>query len=308
MLLPETSTPRNGDPAVAPGAALARPTSRNGHGAAPHRVLVVDDEADVLASLRAILEQAGYQVVATTSVPEALAAIRDQSFELIVSDLYLADGEMGSRLADAAHGVQPRVPVVLLTGRPTFDGAAEALKCRVSEIVVKPVDPHALVHTCRRTIQDHELARRNEQLEIQNEILAAVLPRAIEAKDPTTSGHAERVVRYVDTLAQRCGVGAEDRESLRLAALLHDVGKIGIPDRILTKPGPVTADEREVINRHRPWATILRRCARAVRRWVYQHHSAGTAALPWGLAARTSNRRAASRCWLRSTTLVERRS
>jgi putative nucleotidyltransferase with HDIG domain len=276
MLLPETSSTRQGHPDGTRGAAtLARTADRGCHGVATQRVLVVDDEADVLASLRGILEQAGYEVVATTSLAEALAALRDQTFELVVSDLYLAAGELGSRLADAAQGTQPRTPVVLLTGRPTFDGAAEALRSRVSEIVVKPVDPHALVQTCRRTIQEHELARRNEQLEAQNAILAAVLPRAIEAKDPTTSGHAERVVRYVDTLAQRCGVSEEDRESLRLAALLHDVGKIGIPDRILTKPGPLTADEREVINRHPAMGYEILAPLRnheQVRRWVYQHH------------------------------------
>jgi putative two-component system response regulator len=165
--------------------------------------------------------------------------------------------------------------VILLTGRPTFDGAAEALKSRVSEIVVKPVDPLALVSVCRRTIQEHALARRNEELEVQNRTLAAVLPRAIEVKDPTTSGHAERVVHYVDSLAQRCKVSTEDRAALRLAALLHDVGKIGIPDRILTKPGPLTPDEREVIQRHPALGYEILAPLRdhdQVRQWVYQHH------------------------------------
>src|SRR5262249_51097112 len=97
----------------------------------------------------------------------------------------------------------------------------------------------------------------------------------IEAKDPTTSGHAERVVRYADVLAQRCGVGAADRAELRLAALLHDVGKIGIPDRILTKPGSLTPDEREVIQRHPAMGyDILAPLQNheQVRRWVFQHH------------------------------------
>jgi putative two-component system response regulator len=97
----------------------------------------------------------------------------------------------------------------------------------------------------------------------------------IEAKDPTTSGHAERVVQYTDRLAERCGVSDEDRESLRMAALLHDVGKIGVPRSILCKEGPLTAAEREVIQRHPQVGydilADLEDCE-DVRLWVIQHH------------------------------------
>lgn len=238
-------------------------------------MLVVDDEPEVLALLRNILERGGFQVVATTALSEALAAVARQPFHLVLSDLYLGVADLGFQIADEVRRTQPRVPVVLLTGRPSFDGAAAAIRNRVAEIVAKPVDPLALLSTCRRAIQQSLLAHRNEELEAMNKILAEVLPRAIEVKDPTTSGHADRVVRYTDTLARRCGVTEEDRAELRLAALLHDVGKIGIPDHILTKPGPLTADEREVIRRHpRMGYDILAPLQQheKMRRWVYQHH------------------------------------
>jgi putative nucleotidyltransferase with HDIG domain len=97
----------------------------------------------------------------------------------------------------------------------------------------------------------------------------------IEAKDPTTSGHSERVAHYVDRLARRCGVGAEERESLRLAGLLHDVGKIGVPGAILCKEGPLAPAERELIERHPAVGyeilAGLEGCEDA-RLWVYQHH------------------------------------
>ncbi len=238
------------------------------------RVLVVDDEPTVLATLAHILDRGGYAVHQATDLATAIAAMQTTAFHLVLSDLYLGK-DLAWQLAEAADALRPRVPVVLLTGRPTFDGAAQALRNRVAEIATKPVDPLLLLQTCRRTIDGHRLRSRNEELEAQNRVLAQVLPRAIEAKDPTTSGHADRVVRYADVLAQRCSVSFDDRQDLRLAALLHDVGKIGIPDRILTKPGGLTVEEREVIQRHPAMGFEILAPLRdheQVRRWVYQHH------------------------------------
>lgn len=213
------------------------------------RVLIVDDEPSVLAFLAVTLQRAGYDVFPRSSLAEGMATLDQGAFELVLSDLYLGS-DLAYCLAEKASRRTPRVPVILLTGRPTFTGAAEALKSRVAEIVAKPIDPALLVSTCRRTIKDHSLRSRNEELEAQNKVLASVLPRAIEAKDPTTSGHAERVVNYADVLAQRCNVSELDRRELRLAALLHDVGKIGIPDAILRKPGSLAVDEFRIMQSH----------------------------------------------------------
>jgi putative two-component system response regulator len=163
----------------------------------------------------------------------------------------------------------------VLTGRPTFDGAKEALRNQVADIVVKPVLADQLLSTCRRVVQETELARRNQELETANRVMTSVLPRTIEMKDPTTSGHANRVVGYTDALARRLKVNAEDRASLRLAALLHDIGKIGVPDHILQKPGELTLDEREVVKRHPAMGyEVLSELPEHdnVRTWVYQHH------------------------------------
>lgn len=240
---------------------------------ARQRILVVDDEPEILSSLSAILEL-DFEVTTASSLREASALLARQDFQLVVTDLYLGDEDLGCRLAGLEHQ-RRHVPVLLLTGRPSFDGAQTALRDHVADIVVKPVDPLMLRSKCQSIIRDTELTRRNQELEVQNQILASVLPRAIEAKDPTTGGHAERVVDYADTLAGICGVADEDREALRLAALLHDVGKIGIPSHILTKPGPLTADEREIVNRHPQMGYDILEPLRhheKVRLWVYQHH------------------------------------
>ena len=241
----------------------------------PHRVLLVDDEPDVLQGVRSILEHAGYDVTGVPGLKQAVGALTANRFELVLTDLYLGDTDLGHHIAEVAREQRPHTPVVVLTGRPTFDAAQGALRHRVDDIVVKPVDPDHLVATCRRVIRDTDLARRNQELESANRVLTSVLPRTIEMKDPTTSGHAARVVGYTDVLAARCGVGPDQRASLRLAALLHDIGKIGVPDQILRKPGPLTQDEMEVVKRHPAMGyEVLAPLTehREVRNWVYQHH------------------------------------
>ncbi|MCB9877330.1 MAG: response regulator [Planctomycetes bacterium] len=239
------------------------------------RVLLVDDEPDVLFGLANTLASDDFDVICASSLRQAVALMHERAFDLVLTDLYLGETEMGSEIAQVACELRPRPPVIVLTGRPTFDGAQAALRSRVADMVVKPVDAHALLSTCRRVIQETELSRRNHQLQSVNRVLSSVLPRTIEMKDPTTSGHAARVVGYSDTLAQRCGVTEDDRDCLRLASLLHDVGKIGVPDHILRKPGGLTAEEREEVNKHPQMGYDVLAdtdCHENVRLWVYQHH------------------------------------
>ncbi len=242
---------------------------------AQRRILVVDDDSAVLNFMDKILTRAGFKVSCLSNLGQARQALTEDSFDLVLTDLYLGDTSLGYEVAEMASAMRPPLPVILVTGRPSFDSAHEALRSRISEIVVKPIDGNELVQACNKIIQQWSIRRQTEQLEIQNSVLAQVLPRAIEAKDPTTKGHSERVVQYVDTLASRCGVESEDRESLRLAALLHDVGKIGIPNSILSKPGGLTVEEREKIQEHPAFGYEILKPLQGnenVRLWVYQHH------------------------------------
>ncbi|MFT4839921.1 MAG: response regulator RpfG family c-di-GMP phosphodiesterase [Planctomycetota bacterium] len=279
MRFPEASATRQATPPSSPSLVWSR-SPQNAATARTHhsrtcRVLIVDDEPDVLRSLASTLAHDGFEVTAVGSLASGIAALEKYTFDLVLTDLYLGNSDLGSQVAQAAQTIKPAPPVIILTGKPTFDGAQAALRSHVADMVVKPVDPQKLLSTCNRVMQEAALERRNRELESVNQVLTSVLPRTIEIKDPTTSGHAARVVEYTDTLAERCGVSLEDRASLRLASLLHDVGKIGIPDHILTKPGPLTADEREIINRHPKMGyEVLAGLTghENVRNWVYQHH------------------------------------
>ena len=239
------------------------------------RVLVVDDEPGTLEALNRVLSKAGYQVTSLDSLEPARRALAEGNFELVLTDLYLGEKDLGYQIAETARLLSPQVPVILLTGRPSFAGACEALRSQVSEILVKPMEPEALLSVCRNTIQAAAMEHTTRLLEGQNRVLATVVPRMIEAKDPTTCGHSQRVVGYADKLARLCEVNEEDRDSLRLAALLHDVGKVGIPEEILCKQGPLDPREREVINTHPGMGyeilASLEGCEK-VRDWVYQHH------------------------------------
>jgi putative two-component system response regulator len=279
MSLPEPDPAwRRPSPAPSPTTGSNPRLRLAGEEAAPRsgaRILLVDDEPLVLQSLAHILAGAGYEVTTTSTLAAATDRLRRETFDLVLTDLYLGDDELGVQIAEVARERRPQVPVIVLTGRPTFDGAQEAVRSHVADMVVKPVESRTLLATCRRVMHETALAHRNAELETCNRVLTSVLPRTIEMKDPTTSGHAARVVGYTDALARRCGVNEEDRRSLRMAALLHDIGKIGVPDQILQKPGALTADEMDVVKRHPAMGYEVLAGLQEhadVRNWVYQHH------------------------------------
>ncbi|MEM7200105.1 MAG: HD domain-containing phosphohydrolase [Planctomycetota bacterium] len=248
---------------------------QNGRRTPQRRVLVVDDDPAALASIERLLRDHGFAVTCHGEVSAAAEAMRSQCFDLVVTDLYLTDEHLGYEIARLAQSSRPALPVILVTAHPSLEGAHEAIRSRVSQIVVKPVDGAALVAACTRAIDEWEMRCRNDTLEAQVRILRDVLPRCIEANDPMTAGHSERVVGYAETLGELCDLEDEDMEALRLASLLHDVGKIGIPERILAKEGPLTRQEREEIKKHPSVGYEILAPLHGndkARLWVYQHH------------------------------------
>lgn len=150
-------------------------------------------------------------------------------------------GESGRTSYYEAHGV------------PIFDESGSLIHMLCFNVEITPI-----VEANRILIEKNsEVAATNERLEVALERLAEnfdamvqSLVKAVEAKDPYTAGHSERVMRYSMAIGNAAGLCADDLQVLKMGTLVHDVGKIGVPDSILTKPGRLTADEYAVIKRH----------------------------------------------------------
>ncbi|MFQ5504915.1 MAG: HD domain-containing phosphohydrolase [Planctomycetota bacterium] len=253
-------------------------------GGTPLRVLVVDDEAELGRSICRYFETENWKTCFAEDLETALGILQEGlDLDLVITDIYLEEGgleEGGQRagghvLTEASQARVPPLPVILLTGRPSLDAALEGLRGHAVDFLTKPIAMKLLLKRAERAVLEQRLRKRLLELEQVNSLLTRILPNAIEAKDPTTRGHSDRVVAYADTLALKCAVSEEERKSLRLAAQLHDVGKIGIPEAILTKPGKLTREEYEIIREHPGIGyRILEPLDHLplVRRWVYQHH------------------------------------
>jgi putative two-component system response regulator len=244
-----------------------------------YRVLVVEDEVDLGHRLCRYLETRGLQVVFASSLEKALAILRQgPRIDLAITDIYLAEDEPaagGHRIAAACRGLVPPVPVILLTGRPSLDAALEGLREHACDLLTKPLSLAQVHQRAIKAIEEGRLRRRLTELEEVNRLLSSILPNAIEAKDPLTRGHSDRVADYAAGLGLRCRLAPEESHDLRLAAMLHDVGKIGVPEAILTKPGPLTAAERREMQKHPEIGhRILEPLQHlpCVRDWVFQHH------------------------------------
>jgi putative two-component system response regulator len=245
-------------------------------------VLIVDDEPGNVLVLQRLLEHAGYRDVHSTSDPTQTEALY-RSFlpDVILLDLHMPVMDGFAVMRRLAELIDPAdyVPILVLTADVTHKSKRAALEGGAKDFVTKPFD-HAEVlarmanlletralHTQLRRHNDlleemvrdrtaelqHaigrlELAERDRRLAQEETIHRLSL--AAEFRDDQTSRHIERMSRYCAILSERAGHNGEATELLRIAAKMHDIGKIGIPDAILRKPGPLTAEEFEVMKAH----------------------------------------------------------
>src|SRR5512137_465820 len=217
----------------------------------PWRLLVVDDMEAMRMALTKCLQLSGYQVLSAASGAEALELLRTQHFDLLLTDQTMP-GLSGLELTDAVSRMHPDMPIVVLTGHTDVELAKDSLQRGASDFVTKPVNIRELPilierNLTRRRLEVARLREREAQV-----LFAAIkaLASAVDAKDRYTARHSRVVTRLALLLADTIHLAGEERYVLELSAWMHDVGKIGVPDSILTKPGSLTEEEFTVMKAH----------------------------------------------------------
>ena len=212
-------------------------------------VLVIDDEDVIRELVMEILESAGHVVTGADSAERALALLETEEFDLVVSDVVMP-GLSGLELLEAVRAHTASLPVVLVTGAGTYDTLSQALTRGAAGLVTKPF-AHQDLQTAVADALDRAARSRDELRErLLAPTLASALANAIEARDEYLHGHCERLASLAVRLAELHGLGPDETETIRLGAILHDVGKIGIPDRVLLKPSALDDEERRIVETH----------------------------------------------------------
>ena len=234
-------------------------------------ILVVDDLAANLRLLERLLALAGYSVVTAQGGAQALAAVADASPDLVLMDIRMPDLD-GFSVCQAIKGKDSTrlLPVVLMTGSSERADRVRAIEAGADDFLTKPVDEIELKARVRSLVR---LKRYTDDLDSAEAVILS-LARTIEARDPYTEGHCERLARYAVIVGRRLGLPPEDLAALYRGGYLHDIGKIATPDSILSKPGPLTDDERELMKLHTTVGDHLCGTLRALARVrpIVRHH------------------------------------
>ncbi len=211
-------------------------------------ILVVDDSEQNVQLLEAYLAADGYEVAAAYSGSEALEQLEGGRIpDLIILDIMMPgmNGYEVCRKVKESHETS-RIPVMMLTALQDMDDKVKGFEAGADEFLSKPVEKMELLIRVKALLRTKHL---NEDLESARNVIYT-LALAIEANDPYTRGHSERVAEYAGRLAERLGLSDGQADIIRNAGILHDVGKIGISEAILQKPGPLTNEELVSVQDH----------------------------------------------------------
>jgi putative two-component system response regulator len=210
-------------------------------------VVVAEDDMATRALLRVVLERAGYLVREVDNGADALAEILRRPPDVALLDIGMPeiDGlEVTRRLRAVPQTAL--LPVILVTARGRLEDKVAGLDAGASDFITKPFEPAELLARVR---SNQRLSTALTRLENTHDVLIA-LASAIDAKDPATEHHCDRVAEQATVLARSMGLGEAAIEAVTYGAVLHDVGKIGIAEAVLMKPGDLTASERSEMQRH----------------------------------------------------------
>ena len=226
------------------------------HSEAGARILVVDDSSSVRLLLEEELVKAGYGVLTAENGRQAVEILQKTKPDVILSDVYMPEMN-GIELCKALHG-DPRyagIPFVVMSTENDAENMKQMMQYGAAAFIIKPFNTEQLLLTLKK-IFSYEfllLLKENERLEGEQKLMLAgitSLVKALEARDKYTRGHSERVSETLAGLVRYMGGSPSDIDRARIAGRLHDIGKIGIRDDVLLKPGTLSDEEFDHIKQH----------------------------------------------------------
>ncbi len=245
-----------------------------------HTILLVDDEVNNLQLLRRTLRH-DYNIMTASNGKEALEIVEHHGKEisLIVSDQKMPEMQ-GTEFLKQVSNEYPDIIKILLTGHLDVDAIVDSINdCHLYQYIVKPFDPEVLKMTIEGGIQKFNLL--NNKTVILKDLrelfykTIKLIAAALDAKDPYTHGHSMRVTMYSMILAKKLNLDDTMLEEIETAGLLHDIGKIGIPQSILCKPGKLTNEEFEVMKSHPEQGEKMLKDIKKltlISNWLRTHH------------------------------------
>jgi putative two-component system response regulator len=210
-------------------------------------VLVADDQEPNRELLSALLTAEGYKVICAEDGDKALSLIRSQEVDLALLDVVMPR-RTGFAVCQRAKSTPETclIPIILVTGLDKPDDRVHGAMCGADDFLSKPVDKHELLARVHSLLR---IKQFTDELDNAETVLFS-LALSIEAKDPYTEGHCDRLSKYSVALGEKLGLSDDLRVALRRGGLIHDIGKLAVPESILLKPGPLTPEERKIMEQH----------------------------------------------------------
>jgi putative two-component system response regulator len=229
---------------------IARPSTGSTvslNGSLKGTILVADDNESIREPLVEMLRSQCYRVIAVDDGERAFLEACSQPVDLVLLDVMMP-GPTGFSVCRAikARPETRFLPVVLITGLACAEDRIRGIEAGADDFLNKPVKKEELLARVRSLVR---LKRYTDELESAETVLCT-LARSIEAKDPYTEGHCDRLSRYAVSLAEQIGLSGEGRNDLRRGGIVHDIGKVAVPEFVLLKPGPLDTAERKIMQEH----------------------------------------------------------
>jgi putative nucleotidyltransferase with HDIG domain len=236
------------------------------------RILVVDDEDSIRDVVCSMLNSKGYRCTEASSGIQAMKILAaGAKFELMLTDLMMAEMD-GMALLERTKQSFPDMPIIMVTAVHDVSVALPAIRNGAYDYLLKPFAPEQLLATVRRALENRRLKLENRAYQLNLESLVEARSRqlkqalsdlersydvtlealgdALDLKDAETEGHSKRVTAFTIAIARTMGLSDDHIRVIARGAFLHDIGKMAIPDSVLRKPGPLTAEETQLMREH----------------------------------------------------------